>query len=648
MTNILSIEKLVVVKKSQKADSPTQEVALIKGITTFFESGKLNAIMGPNGSSKTTLLQFLYGNCESTTKCSGKILYNGVQRDINEWRSIASIVEQHEQVTNFKTVRGHIQFYLDLKNSTAAKKQSLSDFSEVLEKLYLIKLLDSKIASLSGGEKHRLLIATEIIVQRPILILDEPTSDLDSHLALELIRYLKRLAVENNIMMIFSIHQPADMIVKQFDNLLFMNEGSIIYSGPFENLSNFLAYYNIPKPDDWAISDFLFEAFYNNSSYKAISEMKPRINLLFAEINKNTSEVLGTVNPICKTSRVPNWKFNFGEIFVLFKRLSKQCFFARSYLYVILPYFAYLLLNTLLTLSESGYNDYYSTRKSLNAWNSTPYAFVDKFPEFFKVVRQFSLETSVIFSVACFSLFTHLLKSGAFDLLPFIENDFKRNCFSSLSFVIAAFLVELCSFSFTAVLTTTAIRILLKDYEITTVSFARILLCHFLTFPAIYTVNALFSTFSLRIQIKEVLKLILVLEPAPMLLGVLSWSLLLLGSYSKILKCILQVFFGIYYLIFPSFFLEAIMREILSKKNGEILQNEFNLLTVNDSNEKTGLLNIIDAFKTNGLVLKGIVSQIYTEYLPSELLLIISLTIFPLIATLMFTRKFTPKTCLNP
>ncbi|KAM0680047.1 hypothetical protein GINT2_001737 [Glugoides intestinalis] len=633
MSNILSIENLVVIKKPLKTGSSIKEVPLLKGISTFFESGKLNAIMGPNGASKTTLIQFLYGNCESTTKSSGSILYNGAPRNIEEWRNIASIVEQHDQKTNFKTPREYIEFYLCLKNQARGTKEKINDHDEVLEKLYMTKLLDSNIVSFSGAEKHRLMIATEIIMQKKILILDEPTSDLDSHLALELIRYLKRLAVENDIMIIFSIHQPADMIVKMFDNFIFMNEGTVIYSGAFNDLPAFLASHNIVKPNEWTITDFLFEAFYNSSSYKEISDMKPAINILLDKIKKNTIESLCTANPTKNAEKIPKWQINTGEIFVLFKRFFNQALLSKTYIFTIIFYL--LGATTLTKLEESHLKSYEGLRPI--------------FPKFFKVVDAFELQVSFFILLITFSTITVILKSTVFDLFPFVENDIRRNCFSPLSFTIAAFLTELFSFCFTGIVSVLVVASLLYKYEMDMRLLLKILFCHITTSTTIYAISSLILLLGIKITYRETIR-ILVLIPISFLKPIMFVVHVFLESRFPSLQYVAQGFFAVYLLLFPSFFLCGFMEKIIANRQLTIIKNEF--AKIEDRvilNDMSSLFSdFMDKLEKTEVEFIYISDRIYTKHLPPIVIFVFSVCMLPIVTAMLFSKSFTPRTCLNP
>ena len=92
------------------------------------------------------------------------------------------------------------------------------------------------IKGISGGERKRVSIGYEMITDPMLLLCDEPTSGLDSSTALKIIKLLKKDAVEHNMTILCTIHQPSAEIFKQFDRLLLLQDGQQIYQGPI--LSN--------------------------------------------------------------------------------------------------------------------------------------------------------------------------------------------------------------------------------------------------------------------------------------------------------------------------------------------------------------------------------------------------------------------------
>ena len=133
MTALLETNDLVIYRKSAKPTDKT-DALIAKGLSLKFESGKLNAILGPNGCGKTTTLTYLYGVCDKTFKTSGSVLLDGEQRDPNTWFSKVSMVEQLSYFPEDEIVIHALRFSLGLKNSQYGTKDQLSNYSDLIDK----------------------------------------------------------------------------------------------------------------------------------------------------------------------------------------------------------------------------------------------------------------------------------------------------------------------------------------------------------------------------------------------------------------------------------------------------------------------------------------------------------------------------------
>lgn len=87
------------------------------------------------------------------------------------------------------------------------------------------------VKNLSGGERKRLSIGVELVTNPPIMFFDEPTSGLDSVASYQVITHLRKLA-RNGRLIVCVIHQPSSRLMNQFDDILVMSAGNVLYSGP--------------------------------------------------------------------------------------------------------------------------------------------------------------------------------------------------------------------------------------------------------------------------------------------------------------------------------------------------------------------------------------------------------------------------------
>ena len=103
------------------------------------------------------------------------------------------------------------------------------------------------VRGVSGGERKRAAIAAEMVTDPKILILDEPTTGLDSLNAENVVKALRNMADDNKIV-ITTIHQPSVDVLKMFDKILILHEGKKVYMGSFEGIRTFFAENNIEIP----------------------------------------------------------------------------------------------------------------------------------------------------------------------------------------------------------------------------------------------------------------------------------------------------------------------------------------------------------------------------------------------------------------
>jgi len=214
---------------------PSRKKVILNNINGICPPGQLTALMGLSGSGKTSLLDILSGR-KNVGDIQGRILVNGAPIRKN-FKRISGYVTQEDIMIGTLTCREHLMYTALLKlpeNMTLHKKKARVD--NVLKELRLDHVADNPIGTpekrgISGGERRRLSIAAELLVDPSIIFLDEPTSGLDSHSASELITQLKLLAANRDRTIIFSIHQPSAEIFEQFDNLILLHKGDPYYSG---------------------------------------------------------------------------------------------------------------------------------------------------------------------------------------------------------------------------------------------------------------------------------------------------------------------------------------------------------------------------------------------------------------------------------
>src|ERR1700754_3173847 len=152
-------------------------VDALKSVDLDIRRGEIFALLGPNGAGKTTLINIV---CGIVTPSEGTVLADGhdIVRDYRAARAQIGLVPQELTTDAFETVWATVSFSRGL----FGKPASPAHIEKVLKELSLWDKKDSKIMTLSGGMKRRVLIAKALSHEPQVLFLDEPTAGVDVNL----------------------------------------------------------------------------------------------------------------------------------------------------------------------------------------------------------------------------------------------------------------------------------------------------------------------------------------------------------------------------------------------------------------------------------------------------------------------------------
>jgi ABC-2 type transport system ATP-binding protein len=172
----------------------------LKTIDLDIEKGEIFALLGPNGAGKTTLISII---CGIVTPTSGSVTVDGhdIIRDYRAARSMIGLVPQELTADMFETVWGTVSFSRGL----FGKWPKPAHIEKVLKDLSLWDKKDSKLITLSGGMKRRVLIAKALSHEPAILFLDEPTAGVDVELRKEMWQVVRDLR-ESGVTIILTTH----------------------------------------------------------------------------------------------------------------------------------------------------------------------------------------------------------------------------------------------------------------------------------------------------------------------------------------------------------------------------------------------------------------------------------------------------------
>ncbi|NWT57376.1 ABCG2 protein, partial [Erythrocercus mccallii] len=252
----------------------TTEKEVLRDVNGIMKPG-LNAILGPTGSGKSSLLDILAAR-KDPHGLSGDILINGAPQPAN-FKCTSGYVVQDDVVMGTLTVRENLKFSAALRLPKSVKEQEKNErVNQIIKELGLSKVADSKVGTqftrgVSGGERKRTNIGMELITDPAILFLDEPTTGLDASTANAVLLLLKRMSKQGKTI-IFSIHQPRYSIFRLFDTLTLLAAGRVLYHGPaqqaiehFQSLGYRCEPFNNP-------ADFFLDVINGDSSAVAVNK----------------------------------------------------------------------------------------------------------------------------------------------------------------------------------------------------------------------------------------------------------------------------------------------------------------------------------------------------------------------------------------
>lgn len=222
----MAILILTNVKKTYTKGERTVEA--LKGVTLSIDRGEFLAIVGPSGSGKTTLLNIV-GCLDSPTE--GSVEYNGdALKDMTERRLSAyrknhiSFIFQSYNLIPVLTVQENVELPLLLdKGLSKAEMGRLS--SEMIERVGLAGMADRFPRELSGGQEQRVAIARALVKKPYIVLADEPTANLDSHTAEEIIGLMQDINRVLDTTFIFSTHDA--LVQKHARRIILLRDGEI-------------------------------------------------------------------------------------------------------------------------------------------------------------------------------------------------------------------------------------------------------------------------------------------------------------------------------------------------------------------------------------------------------------------------------------
>jgi len=221
--NIIEVKNLCKIFKDS-----AQEVCAVNDVNLTISEGEFTAIVGPSGSGKTTLLNLIGG---LDTPTSGSIFVDG--KDISQLKE--------REMTNFRlhhigfvfqaynlipvlTAKENVAFVMELQGRKRNEIEKRA--TELLEAVGLGDRMNSRPAKLSGGQQQRVAVARALASMPKFVLADEPTANLDSKSAENLLEIMEQLNKQEGVTFIFSTHDPR--IVAKARRIITLEDGKIV------------------------------------------------------------------------------------------------------------------------------------------------------------------------------------------------------------------------------------------------------------------------------------------------------------------------------------------------------------------------------------------------------------------------------------
>jgi putative ABC transport system ATP-binding protein len=204
------LEAVGVTKVYRTRDVETQA---LRGVDLVIEEGEFTALCGPSGSGKTTLLN-MFGALDEPSagevRLDGQSLSHLPARELAELRlHKLGFVFQAYNLIPVLTARENVEFVMELQGVAAQTRRERA--VSLLESVGLEGLGEKRPLEMSGGQQQRVAVARAIASRPRIVLADEPTANLDSETAGQLLELMERLNADRGVTFLFSTHDPQVM-----------------------------------------------------------------------------------------------------------------------------------------------------------------------------------------------------------------------------------------------------------------------------------------------------------------------------------------------------------------------------------------------------------------------------------------------------
>jgi len=222
------MEPVIKIRNLTKTYNPDKvPVHAVRGINLDIVKGEFTTIVGPSGSGKSTLLNMLGGldkPTDGTVEIANTLINNLSDNELIEFRlKNIGFVFQAYNLIPVLTARENVEFIMLLQDRPKSEREER--VKTLLDSVGLGDRLDSRPTELSGGQQQRVAVARALASKPQFVLADEPTANLDTQSAKNLLDIMERLNREENMTFVFSTHDYR--VVERAKRVLTLEDGVI-------------------------------------------------------------------------------------------------------------------------------------------------------------------------------------------------------------------------------------------------------------------------------------------------------------------------------------------------------------------------------------------------------------------------------------
>lgn len=222
------------------------ETRAVDDITLHVQKGELFFLLGPSGCGKTTCLRTVAGFYQPD---EGELYFDDrLMNDVPPHKRNIGMVFQNYALWPHMSIYENVEYGLNVRKLPAEVKKK--KVQEVLEIVQMEEYADRNSNQLSGGQQQRIALARALVIEPDILLLDEPLSNLDAKLRLDMRQEIKRIHLAAGITSVYVTHDQKEAL-SMADRMAVMKDGKIIQSGSPREVYNF--------PVNSFVADFIGE-----------------------------------------------------------------------------------------------------------------------------------------------------------------------------------------------------------------------------------------------------------------------------------------------------------------------------------------------------------------------------------------------------